>query len=1304
MAQGRRGTRILLWVGAGLGLLVLIAAVALALFDWNMLKDRIEREITAATGREAQIQGDVSLDWGFPLRFRFEGIRLANAPWSEHENMLTADALSVGLSVASLLTGKVDVTGIELTGPELLLERSEDGQANWQLAGTSQEQTEEQTQDGPSELPFRDLTLNDARVRYLDHADDRDLQAAFERARLERTATGMALSAEGHVEDHPVQLQASGGGLQELLARQRFPVQATLQSKTMEAQLEGAVALGAGAPPTQLHLDIAGEDLSRLGNILGQNLEDSLAYGLAGTLRLEGSTWSLRDLDARLGESTLSGRASVTLAQPWTLDAQLHSSSLNLAQLSAITPEGEDDEGGVPLAPLQTGTARVTLQVDRLIAANVTLEDLAAQATVSDGRLQLDLQRALLPGGAVTGGAVIDAAAADPVLAVELQTAGPLALTPLARALGGEVELGRLQAAVRLQLHARDGALPTQPDQVLANLHVQPSTIAYQHLAENTRVAGSVQTASPGGELWIRAQGDLEEVPPATAELHGGRLALLLEPQQFPVRIIVDSVQSHGQIETDLAALLAPGAFQGRIELQGEDPAHLQPWLGPFVGETDIPSLPAYHIKGNLTTTDDVFEATDVSLQVGESTLRGTFAVGTAGERPHIEADLHADNLDLAQLAASLSDEEAAPAPEAPPEARIEQTAAEVLNPLDTFTAQVALNAERLVVPDGTTLEHLSFTAAVQDAKLHVNLPRARMAGGSVEAQLVVDSGKQPIQGSLDASFESVQLGTITDWFTRVDEHLGQVSGELHVDVTGVDPAQRRDDVLLPNVGRIAIHDTRLRARDADTDTDFELTLNTEGVDSAGDQRLIARASGRYRGLPMSLDLTGDPLIALRDPDDPYGLSLDLQAVQNRIQLSGTIDRPLEMRALNIDVTISGENPQRLYSVLGVPFPALPPYRANAHLEHQGSEWVLTQMDGHVGDSDIHGRLALDTSGEKPTLKGDLTSDTLDFDDLGGLVGAAPGAGPEETLSPEQQRLAEQRERRPTVLPDRDIDLQQVNAVNADVRWQARQVRAPNLPFDDISVNFRLDDGRLIFEPLEFGVGGGTVRADMVLDARDKPVKGKLSAEIASVDLSKVLAPLEIADDSVGTIAGRTTLWVEGNSVAEMLASSDGGLLLLMNGGRLDSLLVELAGLDAGETLLILVGGAKTVPVNCVFLDVYARDGVFTLQNGVVDSTDTLFVLTGSVDMNDEGLEMTLHPRPKDVSLLVARSPLHIEGSLKDPAVAPDASSLITRGAAATALAVIAGPLAGLLPLLEPGPGEGDSACGELADADLRGD
>src|SRR5690349_12907233 len=74
---------------------VLLAGVGvlLVLFDWNWFKGPVERRVSAATGREFRIEGDLDVRLGLTPTIVAEGLHLSNADWSRHEEMASIDRL-----------------------------------------------------------------------------------------------------------------------------------------------------------------------------------------------------------------------------------------------------------------------------------------------------------------------------------------------------------------------------------------------------------------------------------------------------------------------------------------------------------------------------------------------------------------------------------------------------------------------------------------------------------------------------------------------------------------------------------------------------------------------------------------------------------------------------------------------------------------------------------------------------------------------------------------------------------------------------------------------------------------------------------------------------------------------------------------------------------------------------------------------------------------------------------------------------------------------------------------------------------
>jgi uncharacterized protein involved in outer membrane biogenesis len=237
-----------------------------------------------------------------------------------------------------------------------------------------------------------------------------------------------------------------------------------------------------------------------------------------------------------------------------------------------------------------------------------------------------------------------------------------------------------------------------------------------------------------------------------------------------------------------------------------------------------------------------------------------------------------------------------------------------------------------------------------------------------------------------------------------------------------------------------------------------------------------------------------------------------------------------------------------------------------------------------------------------------------------------------------------------------------------------------------------LEDGRLKIEPFDLGAAGGQFAGTVHVDARRDPASFALDMRLRNLQLPELMPRLKQMQDALGSINGVIELQGEGNSAAKVLASADGQFAVIMGPGRMSNLLLEVAGLDIAEALAFLIGKDRLVRLRCAYADFGLQDGIATARSVAIDTSDTALLLRGEIDFGDESLDLTLVPRPKDVSPVSIRTPIRIKGTLADPDVELKGGPLLLRGAAVAALAAIAPPLA-LLGLVETGPGD-DTRCG----------
>jgi uncharacterized protein involved in outer membrane biogenesis len=191
-------------------------------------------------------------------------------------------------------------------------------------------------------------------------------------------------------------------------------------------------------------------------------------------------------------------------------------------------------------------------------------------------------------------------------------------------------------------------------------------------------------------------------------------------------------------------------------------------------------------------------------------------------------------------------------------------------------------------------------------------------------------------------------------------------------------------------------------------------------------------------------------------------------------------------------------------------------------------------------------------------------------------------------------------------------------------------------------------------------------------------------------------------EDALGILYGSADLKGRGESVASLLGTSDGKMSLAVDGGRISALLVELIGLDVAESVMMLGRKHNQVTLRCAVAGFDVKRGVASTDSFVIDTTDTVIQVDGSVDLAQERLDLETRPYPKDLSPLALRTPLLLKGPLRKPSVRPKAGPLAARVAGAVALGAV-NPALALLALIETGPGK-DAECARfLAEAKAKG-
>ena len=262
-------------------------------------------------------------------------------------------------------------------------------------------------------------------------------------------------------------------------------------------------------------------------------------------------------------------------------------------------------------------------------------------------------------------------------------------------------------------------------------------------------------------------------------------------------------------------------------------------------------------------------------------------------------------------------------------------------------------------------------------------------------------------------------------------------------------PAQRKE---IPVVQHLELDQGHFVYNDAKIDRKAALDVSQLRVmDDRADRKVQVTGDGQFKiqvkgeaqgqGGPFAIRFFGDPWEQLQASDKPYPLDVDLTLGDLQVKTSGTVTDPVQLQEVDLKLDVRGDNTANLFAISGIALPPSPPYRFSGNVDHRGTEWRLTDGSGRMGGSDMRGTVGVDTGRERLLLKADLVSDNLLAKDLGPFIGARPGGKEGEQAAADKSKTVGRADGK--ILPDKEIDLGRLKAMDAEVAFRGQPYRHP---------------------------------------------------------------------------------------------------------------------------------------------------------------------------------------------------------------------------------------------------------------------
>lgn len=523
--------------------LAVILAALIGLYIYQFVtrgafwKPVFEQQASRRAGRAVTVAGDFQMYLAPGIRFRADGLGVANPDWAEGEQFFAARSIRLEASLWQALFGDFVINDLVVDGAQLALQRRADGTNNWTFGG--------------AELDIPDIAnaaITDSRIALVDAPTDTRLDLKF--ADIAGTAAGrggrvdgpLAFTGTGSVRKAPFGLEgrlttpneAAAGGrlgleLAGTIARTRITLAGTLAGAT---RIDGA----------DLRVTVAGRNLQEPGRLFGIVLPATRPYKLAANLTKVDQQYRFTNLTGQIGDSDIAGALTATAAATpdgrFRVEGKLASRILDIKDVGPLIGYSPERlEAGKGVVTSVAGRPRLLPDAPLAIAGLGTFDAAIEYKAnlVRTGKLPFDNLRLVFG------------------LDDRLMTLSPLAF---------DIAGGRLIA--RITINAR--SVP-----VLTDYGIRLTEIPLGKVLTGFNVEDAGTTASIRGRISLKGSGDTVHKSLSTAN---GRIALVvptgmlwlrnielaeLDVQNFLTALVGKKLKEKRQINCGIVAFTVTG-------------------------------------------------------------------------------------------------------------------------------------------------------------------------------------------------------------------------------------------------------------------------------------------------------------------------------------------------------------------------------------------------------------------------------------------------------------------------------------------------------------------------------------------------------------------------------------------------------------------------------------------------------------------------------------------------------------------------------------------------------------------------
>lgn len=469
-------------------------------------------------------------------------------------------------------------------------------------------------------------------------------------------------------------------------------------------------------------------------------------------------------------------------------------------------------------------------------------------------------------------------------------------------------------------------------------------------------------------------------------------------------------------------------------------------------------------------------------------------------------------------------------------------------------------------------------------------------------------------------------------------------------DKTPTETIKHQSGISSIKVDEIHIENATIAYLDGVTGQQTNLFISQISAESDGiDEPLSLIVEAMYKERPISVTGHLGSLNQLTRNDN-YPLDLLIEISDAALTLNGQIEQPMSGKGLNIAMTLKLASLTKLSALVDEDLPDFGPIDLTGTISDDKDSYSIKSLDLTASNTDLAGDITINLATKYPTISARLNANLIDLAEL--------------TDDDKKQPIT----KKSRIFSSAPLPFDRFKLANINLSFKAKQIKTDDMILTNTDMTLSLQDGSLTIKPLSSVIAGGQLTGSIDLNTKGK------SATLSTTMNITGLEPNQLSDLK-GKLTGAKTdvnlsVKSNGNSVSQMMANSNGKLLINVHQGVITDSIIGVLNADILTELVSLLNpfsqNNEHTQLQCAVVNFKIKDGLATTDKGIALSTHQMNIIgSGIINLKTENLDIGIKPVvKKGLGLNAAKlaSFVRVGGTLANPQPTTDLTGALSTG------------------------------------------